>query len=129
MRRTRASTGVRTSNLDGDDRFAALAGFFQSRDKSGAIADRFTEQHHNMGLRIFDDIIEEVGHGEVGFIAGGDDVAEAKVSRFAPIEQRETDTTGLGDDTNTVLRDKNLDVIGLRFDGGAEGPIASSVRR
>jgi hypothetical protein len=40
------------------------------RRRRRAVAHRFAEQHDGGGVLVLDHVVEEIGHPEIGFVAG-----------------------------------------------------------
>ena len=97
MRSRRAGAGVRPADLDRDHRLAQAPGLFQRRDEPRPVADRLTEQHDRVGVRVLDHVVQEIGHPQIGFVAGRNHITEAQTRRLAAIEQRKADPAGLSD--------------------------------
>ena len=71
-------------------------------------------------MLVLDHVVEEVGHVQIGLVAGGDHVGEAEARRLAAIEQREADAAGLRDHADAASDDQDAVGVFLHFDGRAE---------
>ena len=124
MRGRGALPGDRLAGLDGDDGLALLQRAQGGALKHFSAADGFAEQRDHCGIGIIDQEVHVLGHGEVGLVARGDDVAVLQALARAVIEDRKPHAAALRHHRDTLVADVgNGRFAPYPFHGRTEGRV------
>jgi hypothetical protein len=100
VRKGRATARLAAAGLHGDHRLAGRARLLGERQQPGSVADALEVKHNGAGRLVGNQVLENLGFGNVRLVADRHQLAETDPEIVAAAEHRRHQRAALADDSD-----------------------------